>query len=134
MDSDCGWAFLFKGFAVIITNHGGGVAEMGYEGVLDEYLTDWNLYVPFDSDEQRDERIQELRAILYELCPMKKFPKLTMGEIHDAQNKMLRLSQRGLQQVIRLINSWEGDKPKTRAELEIDEASKGDGNEDEDEN
>lgn len=96
MDSDCGWAFLFKGFAVIITNHGGGVAEMGYEGVLDEYLTDWNLYVPFDSDEQRDERIQELRAILYELCPMKKFPKLTMGEIHDAQNKMLRLSQRGL--------------------------------------
>jgi len=59
---------------------------------------------------------------------------LTMGEIHDAQNKMLRLSQRGLQQVIRLINSWEGDKPKTRAELEIDEASKGDGNEDEDEN
>lgn len=109
LESDCEFRFTFKGTSYLLRNEEDGVVAKGFEGIPTDHLDEWSLLSSEKKSEIREEKANELRAILSRLCPMKKYPTLTMGEINKARKMMLSLSQRGLVQVIALIQAWDGD-------------------------
>jgi len=120
MESDCGWEFCFEGVWYNLYNKEDGVASMGYEGIPTDYLDEWHIWSSESDPHLRKQHSDRLRAILQELCPMEKYPEVKMGEVFAAKKNITNLSQRGLVQVMALIDHWTGDIfPDRRTDEEI---------------
>lgn len=120
MESDCGWSFKYKGTGYTLCNKDDGVAAQGFEGIPTDYLDEWHVWSDEQDPDLRKTKADELKAALTELCPMEKYPTLTFGEITKARKNMMKLSQRGLVQVLALIDAWDGDIfPDKRTDAEI---------------